>query len=68
MTNLETMEKATSFTTGAYMSAYYKNVENGSLTYSQLEQQAIAYSAQALYKTINDPSGKCRDYTRQFEI
>ena len=65
LTNLETMDKAVSFTTGAYMAAYNKYVEEGILTDRELEKQAIEYSARALYKTLNAPYGMCSDYTRK---
>lgn len=65
MTNLELMEKATSFTTGAYMNAYYKDVESGKIDYSNLERQAINYSATALQKVLYASDGMCKDYTRQ---
>lgn len=65
MTNLEIMEKAASFTTGAYMNAYYKEVSSGNITYGDLESLAIKYSGNAIIKTLYSPNGMCSDYTRQ---
>lgn len=65
LTNLETMDKAVSFTMGAYMTAYNRYVEDGSITYGDLERQAIEYSALALYKVLKAPYGMCSDYTRK---
>lgn len=64
MTNLEIMEKATSFTTGAYMNAFYKKVENGEMDYYDLERNAIEYSATAIRKVLYASDGMCNDYTR----
>ena len=65
MSNLEIMEKASSFTTGAYMNAYYKEVSNGNISYNDLENMAINYSANAIIKTMYSADGMCNDYTRQ---
>lgn len=59
MTNLETMEMGIYYTTTAYTSAYYNTKSS-----SELDVDAVEYSAQALYKVINAPDGMCRDYTR----
>lgn len=65
MTNLELMEKATSFTMGAYMNTYYKNVENGSMDYNTLERNAVSYSGSALMNVLYSSDGMCTDYTRK---
>ena len=64
MTNLEVMDKAVSFTKGAWMKAYYSRVQNGNISYGDLEEQAIEYSSQALCKVLNSENGMCSDYTR----
>ena len=67
MSNLETLEKATSFTTGKYMQEYYPNVQNSRMSYNDLERVALNYSADAL-QNIMDPNKRqewLRAYTRQ---
>lgn len=63
MTNLETMERGIYYTTTAYMNAYYNTKSS-----VELENDAVAYSAQALYKVINAPDGMCNDYTRKGNV
>lgn len=65
MTNLEIMERGTSFTTGAYMKAYYSEVEKGNIDYYDLENAALAYSGNVLVKTIHSSNGMCEGYTRK---
>ncbi len=65
MSNLEIMDRATSFTTGAYMRAYYHEVQESKITYQELEQLALDYSAGALQKVMYASDGMCNDYTRQ---
>lgn len=65
MTNLETMEKGLNYTKQAWMDAYYPNVTAGITTETELENDALSYSANALYKTVMSPNGMCNNYTRQ---
>ena len=65
MNNLDIMDRATSFTTGAYMRAYYHEVQESKITYLELEQLALDYSANALQKVMYASDGMCNDYTRQ---
>lgn len=61
MTNLELMEKATSFTTEAYINLHRKEKEGA----SDLENDAIAYSGSALMNVLYSSTGLCADYTRR---
>ncbi len=65
MSNLEVLDRATSFTTGAYMKAYYKEVEKGIVSYNDLEKVAIYYSASSLMKVMYSNDGICNNYTRK---
>jgi hypothetical protein len=65
MTNLETMEKGLNYTKQAWMDAYYPNVTAGITTEVELENDALAYSANALYQTVMAPNGMCNNYTRK---
>lgn len=63
MTNLELMEKATSFTTNAYMNVHSKEREKGNAP--SLEDDAVAYSGSALMNVLYSSTGMCADYTRK---
>lgn len=64
MSNLETLEKATSFTTGFYMKENYHMVQESKITYDILEQHALNYSAKALQNVMYSNEW-LRAYTRQ---
>jgi len=65
MTNLETMNKAVNYTKNAWIDAYSPNVTAGLTTAVELENDALAYSANALYQTVMSPDGMCNNYTRK---
>ena len=65
MSNLEIMDKAVTFTTGAYIKAYYDHVKKGRIPLSDLDKAAIDYSGSALMRVLNSPDGMCNDYTRK---
>ena len=67
MSNLEIMDRATSFTTGSYMKEYYHNVQNSKMSYNDLATAALNYSAGALQNIMDQDKRQewLRAYTRQ---